>query len=171
MCAATVCAAASGAPTAVSGHGRAARQHDRASGGSGRCRRVQITCQRPQTIRFYARLRLRMLLSCRAYVCITGQHPAASVCDHGRWRDGRAGCVCLFSVVLYQAASHTLHLCPPPPRQTHTAAAVHLCCAHAESMRGEAARWQADRQEWLSCIRTLRQEANDKLLQVGAEPI
>ncbi len=130
-----------------------------------------VARQRPQTIRFYARLRLKMLLSCCAYVCITGQHPAASVCDHGRWRDGRAGCVCLFSVVLYQAASHTLHLCPPPPRQTHTAAAVHLCCAHAESMRGEAARWQADRQEWLSCIRTLRQEANDKLLQVGAEPI
>lgn len=46
------------------------------------------------------------------------------------------------------------------------------CPAHPwplkAGLRGEVSRWRADRDDWLHSMRTMRQEVNDKLLQVRA---
>lgn len=40
------------------------------------------------------------------------------------------------------------------------------CTGATAGLRGEVLRWRADRDEWLHSMRTMRQEVNDKLLQV-----
>lgn len=41
-----------------------------------------------------------------------------------------------------------------------------LCTRCTAGLRGEVSRWRVDRDEWLQSMRTMRQEVNDKLLQV-----
>ncbi len=55
---------------------------------------------------------------------------------------------------------------PSQPKLQQGSANVPLCHAYADHMRSEARRWQAERQEWATHMTSMRQEVNDKLIEV-----